>query len=66
MSGLSDFANRAMPQSVRPFLRRALFHTGPTPRISPEDRAILVEHFREDIAQLSNLVERDLSHWAKV
>jgi len=66
MAGLSNLANRAMPQGVRPLLRRTLFRTGPLPGISPGDRAILVEHFREDIAQLSNLVERDLSHWARI
>jgi hypothetical protein len=66
MAGLSDLANRAMPKSVRPLLRRTLFRTGPAPRISDADRAILVEHFREDIVQLSELVERDLSHWMRV
>jgi len=63
MTGLSDLANRHTPKSARPFLRRFLFHTGPHPRVSPEDRALLVEHFREDIERLSSLVETDLSHW---
>jgi hypothetical protein len=63
MTGLSDLANRFVPISARPFLRRTLFHTGPSPGISPEDRALLVEHFREDIERLSNVVGKDLSHW---
>jgi hypothetical protein len=32
--------------------------------LSPEFRAELVETFREEVAQLSRLWERDLSHWA--
>jgi hypothetical protein len=66
MTGLSDLASRFTPKSARPFLRRILFHTGPNPRISVEDRALLVEHFREDVERLSNLVERDLSHWLRL
>jgi len=63
MTGLSEVAHKLAPGSTRPFLRRALFHTGPNPRISAEDRALLVEHFREDIEKLSGLVKRDLSQW---
>ena len=65
-SGLSDLANRFAPRSARPLLRRVLFHTGPNPCISAGDRALLVEHFRNDIERLSNLVEHDLSHWLKL
>jgi len=66
MTGLSDLANRFTPAPARPLLRRALFHAGPNPHISAEDRALLVEHFREDIERLADLVERDLSHWLRL
>jgi hypothetical protein len=31
--------------------------------LSPEFRAELVETFREEVATLSRLMSRDLSHW---
>ena len=31
--------------------------------LSPEFRAELVETFRDEVAQLSRLMKRDLSHW---
>lgn len=63
MTGLSNFAIKVVPRNARPFLRRALFHSDISSGISSEDRAILIEYFREDIRQLSALVEKDLSHW---
>jgi hypothetical protein len=63
MAGLSEIAVKIVPRKARPLLRHALFHSGPSPGISSEDRTILIEYFREDITRLSALVERDLSHW---
>jgi hypothetical protein len=33
------------------------------PPLSPEFRAELVEAFRDEVALLGRLLERDLSHW---
>jgi hypothetical protein len=35
------------------------------PQFPPQVRAELTEYFREDILQLQDLIERDLSHWLK-
>jgi hypothetical protein len=66
ITGLLDLANRFAPLNARPLLRRAFYRANPNPRISVEDRALLVEHFREDVERLSHLVERDLSHWLRL
>jgi hypothetical protein len=66
MTGVANLANKITPDRVRPYLRRLLYQTGPEPRLSVEDRALLVEYFREDIEKLSKLVEKDLGEWLKV
>jgi len=35
------------------------------PRLCPEDRAVLVAYYREDILRLQDLVQRDLSSWLR-
>jgi len=66
ITGLSGVATRVIPGKARPLLRQVLFHTGPLPHISADDRALLIEYFREDVAQLANLLDKDLSHWVKL
>jgi len=65
-TGLWDFASRITPRKVRPTLRRLLFQTRANPSLCAEDRAILVDYFKEDVDHLSRLVDRDLSHWMKL
>jgi Sulfotransferase family len=66
ITGIARLANSVTPHRARPFLRRVLFQEGPIPLLAPEDRAILVEYFREDIEKLSSLVGKDLSEWLRV
>ena len=35
------------------------------PRLSPEMRRMLIEEFRDDIAVLAGLTDRNLDHWLK-
>ena len=66
ITGLATVASRVTPESARPFLRRLLYQTGSEPRLSKEDRRMLVMYFREDIERLAKLVGRDLSEWLRV
>lgn len=36
---------------------------GHEPRLDAETRAVLIEHFREDIRRLEGILDRDLGHW---
>jgi hypothetical protein len=35
------------------------------PKLCPEDRAVLVAYYREDILRLQDLIQRDLSSWLR-
>jgi len=67
---LSDGLHRALPESIvraiRPHARRILLREAGqleyTP-LTPEIRGRLTEIFRDDILQLEELLDRDLSHW---
>jgi len=65
-AGLWGVANRVVPARARPILRRVFFQPGPSPSLSMADRAILADYFREDVAHLSRLLNRELSHWLKL
>lgn len=45
--------------------RRIKVKTQPKPPMNPETRRKLLDYFREDILKLSDLINRDLSHWLK-
>ena len=64
-TNLWSLANRLVPQSARPLVRRVLFHTSVKPRISALDRSCLIDYFRDDVTELEHLVGRDLSHWLR-
>ena len=64
-TSLSEIAHRVIPAKARPLLRRVFFHTGPAPSLTPADHAILADYFRNDVTELSRLLQRDLSHWLR-
>ena len=66
LTGLSNLASKLIPSGARPWVRQTAFHSGPRPNLASEDRALLVEYFREDILELSTLLNRDLSSWLNV
>jgi hypothetical protein len=35
------------------------------PKLCPEDRAVLVAYYRENILRLQDLIQRDLSSWLR-
>jgi hypothetical protein len=55
-----------LPPSLRNRIRANLQRTMPGPRppkLAPETRARLAEHFRPEVDRLSQLLNRDLRHW---
>jgi len=65
-AGLWKIAGHVVPRRMRPTLRRFVFKAGPATRPSIEDRAILADYFKEDVDRLSQLVQKDLSHWLRI
>jgi hypothetical protein len=51
------------PEPVRRLLRKAALRPPRALRMTPEDRAFLIDYYRDDIHQLSTLLKRDLSVW---
>jgi hypothetical protein len=63
-SGVWGAAHRVMPAPWRRVARRALFRAGKI-EITPADRSLLIDYFRDDVRRLQRLVGRDLSHWLR-
>jgi hypothetical protein len=63
---LQSVVPRPVAARVRPWARRLLLKqaasAAPSP-LGPELRAMLTARFRDDVEQLQQLVNRDLSHW---
>ncbi|HTT63241.1 MAG TPA: sulfotransferase [Bryobacteraceae bacterium] len=54
------------PPSLRQPLKALLFKRRGPAAISAEDRAFLIDYYREDIWRLADLLQRDLSVWCKM
>jgi hypothetical protein len=61
--GLWDRVRRSLPAGLRGHLRNAAYQPRKALTISPADRNRLVEYYREDVNNLSTLLNRHLSHW---
>jgi len=57
---------RALPKPVRTRLAGSLTREDVKPKMSPEDRALLVAHYRPMIEALETRLGRDLSAWKRV
>ncbi|MCH9052119.1 MAG: hypothetical protein IIA72_13735 [Proteobacteria bacterium] len=60
-------ARLALPRSVRSALRANVVNrsSSEAPPLSPQTRLDLVECYRYEIAQLQDMIGRDLSHWLR-
>jgi hypothetical protein len=67
--GLRKFCHRLMPRRLQQKLIDLMpyfLKTIPRPsKISPQLRAQIAPRFKDDVEQLSELLERDLTHWCK-
>ena len=55
---------RVIPKRFKKFAKRAISRKE-LPKLRAEDRATLVEYYREDILKLQGLIGRDLSAWLR-
>jgi Sulfotransferase family len=61
--GLWQHLSDLSPPVLRRQLQRVAFRPGNVLALDPADRARLVDFYRDDIRNLSSLLNRDLSHW---
>lgn len=56
---------RWIPEPIRRLVRRA--YTGPRPRatMDPDDRRLVIDHYRDEILRTGELIGRDLSAWLR-
>jgi Sulfotransferase family len=56
---------KAIPKNLIPFVRKLVFETTQKAELDSEDRAELSNYYREDVARLSDLIQRDLHTWVE-
>jgi hypothetical protein len=61
--GLWQAAAGVTPRRLRPFIRRTLTWDRGDNRMKAADRNYLIDFYRQDIRDLSALLDRDLCHW---
>ncbi len=53
-----------LPESIRrPIVNRLLQRSLHKPQLSPQLRHQLTQEYRDDILQVQDLIQRDLTHW---
>ena len=58
------FARQLVPERLREPVRVRLMNRAMTrPRLTPEIRRMLIDEYRDDIASVEKLLDRDLSAW---
>jgi hypothetical protein len=62
-SGLWPYLRRLAPAPLGPRLRSLLVRSRGSLQMEPADRAFLTDYYRDDIARLASLLNRDLSSW---
>jgi len=62
-SGLWEPLAAALPQSLKPAVKRAVLRPRAALTMDPGDQQTLREYYREDIGKLADLLGRDLSGW---
>jgi hypothetical protein len=60
---IKDWLKGVLPKSIKSKFKKTFYTDKDLPKIKPEERKFLNEIFRDDVANLSQLVNRDLSNW---
>lgn len=60
------FLSKAQRLRIREMINRVNTRAGSNPPMKPETCRLLAEKFTPEVARLSKLLDRDLSHWLKV
>ncbi len=51
------------PAAARPFVKKMVYRSRGSMKMSVEDRRFLVQYYRDDVKRLEHVIERDLSAW---
>ena len=62
---VKDWLKGMLPKTVKSKFKKTFYTDKNLPKITPEERDFLAGIFAEDVANLSALLNRDLSHWVK-
>jgi hypothetical protein len=62
---LKRIAGRAVPSRFKTLVKQLAGGNSRLPELRPEDRAILVDYYRDDVLMLQDLIARDLSAWLR-
>lgn len=62
---LKRIAGSVVPLRFRKFARQVGLGDSHLPELRPEDRAILVDYYHDDVLMLQDLIGRDLSPWLR-
>lgn len=66
-SGMIQLAKNALPRSWREPFKKLMFKpASEVPRMTPQQRAYLIDYYRQDILQLQKLLNRPLDKWLTV
>ena len=62
-TGVWEVAKRLTPNRLRVVMRDTIFKPSGSVRMSPEDRALMLEFYRNDIHRLEEILGRELRGW---
>jgi hypothetical protein len=64
-TGIVSWAKRTLPRGWREPFKKWMYTADKheIPRMKPEEKAYLINYYKEDIIKLGQLVHKDLSHW---
>jgi hypothetical protein len=54
-----------IPESLRPPLRKVAYRQRGTVHLTPEDRRFLIDYYKDDIYELQQILNRNLSTWLR-
>jgi len=63
--GITQTLRRIMPEGARGPLRKLIFKPRSAVQMTPAERAMLVEFYRQDVRKLEEMLGRDLSAWLR-
>jgi len=65
-SGIKNIILNLLGEKLRARIKNIVFSDKNIPKLTSEDRKLLMKYFKDDIEKLENLLEKDLSNWKKI
>jgi hypothetical protein len=64
-SGLYSFSKKILPDSLKQTVKNIFYSKKNIPGMTSDERAWLINYYREDVVKLSALIQRNLKNWLK-